>query len=139
MILKGDWKYDRSKLKLLNSLNKNRTFIFDLLYFWCPLRYRVIQYLILKLSYVVLLSQEGYVLAVLLSCVKSSWKKPFYYIKRLLSNLILTGLYHNFRNHGYYEAKERIKENHSRDYELWKEGRWMPTPSQLREYAATYL
>ena len=34
LYLKGLQKYDRSKLKLLNSLDKSRTFNFDLLYFW---------------------------------------------------------------------------------------------------------
>merc|ERR1719495_2532765 len=36
------------------------------------------------------------------------------------------------RNHGFYEAQQRIKENHSRNYELWKAGKWLPTPSQLK-------
>ena len=49
LYLKGHEKYNRSKLKVLDLLNKNRTFNFDQLYFWCPLRYRVIQYLIWKL------------------------------------------------------------------------------------------
>ena len=112
LYLKGHRKYDRLKLKLLNLLNKNQTFNFTTLYFRCPLRYKVIQYLIWKLSYVVIWSQEGYVVEVLLSFVMSSWKPPFYYIKRFLSNLILTGLYivlwliiHSFRSPFYTEKK----------------------------------
>ena len=42
-------KYSRSKLKSLNSLNRSRTFNFDMSYFLYLFRYRVIQYLIGKL------------------------------------------------------------------------------------------
>ena len=42
-------KYERSKLRRLNVVNKNRTFNFDLSYFRCQLRYRFTQYLILRL------------------------------------------------------------------------------------------
>ena len=44
--LKGYQKYDNSKLKVPFLLSKFRRFKFDLLYLQCPLRYRVIQYLI---------------------------------------------------------------------------------------------
>ena len=47
-------------------------FNFDLLYFWYPLRYRVIQYLIWKLSDVVFMRQECLVLAVLLASFRVS-------------------------------------------------------------------
>ena len=53
LYLKGHQKYSWSKLKVLFLLSKSRTFNFDLLYFWCSLRYKVIQYLILKLSIMV--------------------------------------------------------------------------------------
>ena len=48
-----------SKLRRLNLLNKNGTFNFDLSYFPCQLRYRFTQYLILKVSLVVLRIQVG--------------------------------------------------------------------------------
>ena len=47
-------KYERSNLRRLNRLNKNGTLNFDLSYFRCQLRYRFTQYLILKVSLVVL-------------------------------------------------------------------------------------
>ena len=50
LYLKGYKRYDRSKLKSLNLLNKSWTFNFDLSYFWYPLRKRVTQCLIGKLS-----------------------------------------------------------------------------------------
>ena len=50
LYLNGYQKYDRSKLKVLFSLSELRSFNFDLLYFWSPFQYRVIQYLIGKLS-----------------------------------------------------------------------------------------
>ena len=50
LYLKGYQKYDRSKSKSLNLLNKSWTFDFEFMYFWYPLRYKVIQYLIGKLS-----------------------------------------------------------------------------------------
>ena len=59
LYLKGHQKYSRSKLKFQNLLNKNKSFNFDLSYFCCPLRYRVMQYLIIKLRLVVNLSLEG--------------------------------------------------------------------------------
>ena len=59
LYLKGYQKYDMSKLKNLNLLNKSWTFKFDMSYFWCPLRYRVIQYLIWKLSDMVKMGQQG--------------------------------------------------------------------------------
>ena len=46
-----------SKLRRLNLHNKNGTFNFDLSYFQCQLRYRFTQYLILKVSLVVLRMQ----------------------------------------------------------------------------------
>ena len=52
LYLKEYQKYDSSKLKRLDLLNKSRFFNFDL---W----YRVIQYLIEKLLDVVNMSQEG--------------------------------------------------------------------------------
>ena len=72
LYLKGLQKYDRSKLKLLNSLNKSRTFIFDLLYFLYPFRYRIIQNLIGKLSDMVKISQESLVVATLITSVRGS-------------------------------------------------------------------
>ena len=47
-------KYKRSKLRVPFLLSKFRHFNFDLSYFRCQLRYRFIQYLILKISLVVL-------------------------------------------------------------------------------------
>ena len=57
LYLKGLQNYDRSNLKLLNSLDKSRTFKFDLSYFWYP--FRVIQYLIKKLLDMVKMIQKG--------------------------------------------------------------------------------
>ena len=57
LFLKGLQKYNMSKLKLLNLLNKSRNFNFDMLYFLYPFRYRVIQYLIGKLSNMVKMIQ----------------------------------------------------------------------------------
>ena len=74
LYIKGLQKYDRSKLKLLNSLNKSRTFNFDLSYFWDPFRYRVIQYLIGKLSDMVKMSKEGLVVTALSTSIKMSLK-----------------------------------------------------------------
>ena len=50
LYLKGHQKYNRSKLKIQLLSSKSRLFKFDLLYFWYHLRYRVIHYLIWKLS-----------------------------------------------------------------------------------------
>ena len=47
-------KYERSKLRVPFLLSKFRHLNFDLSYFRCQLRYRFIQYLILKVSLVVL-------------------------------------------------------------------------------------
>ena len=60
---------------------------FDLSYFLCPLRYRIIQYLILKLRLVVNMSYEGQGVVALLSCARLSSKTQFYYIWRVLGNL----------------------------------------------------
>ena len=79
LYLKGHQSYSRSKFKLTNLLNENRSFNFDLPYFWYPLRYRIMQYLISKLTLVVNMSQEGQGMAKLLSCVKLSSKSQFYY------------------------------------------------------------
>ena len=49
--LKEYQKYNMSKLKLINLFYRNWTFNFDLLYIWYPLRYRVIQFIIGKLSH----------------------------------------------------------------------------------------
>ena len=59
LYLKGLKKYNRLKLKLLHSINKSRTFNFELSYFEYLFRYRVIQYLIGKLSDMVNKSYEG--------------------------------------------------------------------------------
>ena len=54
-----------------------RSFNFDLLYFWSPFRYRVLQYLIGKLLDMVKMIQEG---KDLLTCIWTSWKVGIYYI-----------------------------------------------------------
>jgi len=38
----------------------------------------------------------------------------------------------HLRNHGYYNVQKRTKEKNARDYELWKEGKWLPTPRKLQ-------
>ena len=63
LYLKGYQKYDRSKLKILLLSSEFRSFNFDLSYFSSPFRYRVIQYLIVKLSDMVKMIQEGKVVA----------------------------------------------------------------------------
>ena len=57
--LESSLPYLRSKLKVLLLLSELRSFVFDLLYFWSSIRYRVIQYLIGKLSDMVKMIQEG--------------------------------------------------------------------------------
>ena len=59
LYLKRSRKYERSKLKVLLLLSEFRSFNFDLSYFWRPFRYRVIQYLIGKLSDMVKMIQKG--------------------------------------------------------------------------------
>ena len=87
LYLKGYQNYNRSKLKSLILLTKSWSFNFDLPYFWHSLRYKVIQYLIRKLSYMVKMGQEVLVVAALLISVKSSRKLKIYYINRALSKL----------------------------------------------------
>ena len=72
--LKGYQKYDKSKLKVQLLLSKSRLFNFDLSYFWYPLRYRVIEYLIIKHSDMVKMGQEGIVVAAHLTSVRTSCK-----------------------------------------------------------------
>ena len=72
LYLKGYQKYDKSKLKIQLLLSKFRLFNFDLSYFWYHLRYRVIQYLIGKLSVMVKMGQEGLVVTALLTSVRTS-------------------------------------------------------------------
>ena len=79
------WKFKKSPFLLSKFKSSN----FDLLYFQCPLRYRVIQYLIWKLLLVVKMSQEGLGMAALLGSAKPSWKVPFYHIKRHTVPIIL--------------------------------------------------
>ena len=94
LCLKGLQKYNLSKLKLLNSLNVSRTFNFDLSYFWYPFRYRVIQYLIGKLSDMVKMGQDSLVVAALLASVRTSWKVTIYYINGALLILNRYALYY---------------------------------------------
>ena len=72
LYLKGHQKYNRSKLKVQLLLSKFRLFNFDLLYLLYPLRYKVSQYLIRKLSGMVKMGQEILVVAVLLASVRTS-------------------------------------------------------------------
>ena len=89
MTLHHNWYqiYNRSKLKNQLLLSKFLLFKFDLWYFWYHLRYRVIQYLIGKLSDMVKKGQEGLVVAAFLASVRTSWKLRIYYINRALSKL----------------------------------------------------
>ena len=34
----------------------------------------------------------------------------------------------HLEKHGYYNVVKRGREKNERDYELWKEGKWLPTP-----------
>ena len=36
------------------------------------------------------------------------------------------------KNHGFYNVQQRSKDKNARDYELWKEGKWLPTPRKLQ-------
>ena len=72
LYLKRYQNYDRSKLKIQLLLSKFRLFKFDLSYFWYPLRYRVIQCLIGKLSDMVKIGQESLDVAALLASVRMS-------------------------------------------------------------------
>ena len=93
LYLKRYQKHDWSKLKLINLLNKSRTFNFDLLYFWYPLRYMIIQYLIGKLSDMVKIGKESLVMAALQVSVRASWKVTIYFINRALLKLNCYALY----------------------------------------------
>ena len=87
LYLKGYEKYDRSKLKAQLLLSKFRPFNFELLYLLYLLRYKVTQYLIIKLSDMVKMGIEGLAVAALLISVKASQKLKIYYINRALSKL----------------------------------------------------
>ena len=97
LYLKGHQKYDRSKLKVQLLLSKFRLFNFDLSYLLYPLRYKVTQYLIRKLSDMVKMGIEGLAVAALLISVKASQKLKIYYINRALSKLNCYALYVCFR------------------------------------------
>ena len=56
---KGYQKYESSELKVLLLLSEFRHFDFHLLYFWYPFKYRVINYLIGKLSDMVKMNKGG--------------------------------------------------------------------------------
>ena len=58
----------------------NIIFNFDQLYFWCPLRYRVIQYLVWKLSLIVKLNSESLGMATFLDSV-TCYSKPYFSTK----------------------------------------------------------
>ena len=93
LYLKGNQKYDKSTLKVQLLLSKFRLFNFDLSYLLYPLRYRVTQYLIRKLSDMVKMGIEGLAVAALLISVKASQKLKIYYINRALSKLNCYALY----------------------------------------------
>ena len=98
LYLKGHQKYDRSKLKVQLLLSKFRLFNFDLSYLLHPLRYKVTQYLIRKLSDMVKMGIEGLAVAALLISVKASQKLKIYYINRALSKLNCYALYSKVPN-----------------------------------------
>ena len=93
LYLKWCQKYDRSKLRSLNLLNKSRTFNFDLGYRKYH-RCRIIQYLIGKLSGMVKMIEEGKVVALLPTSSRTSSKVAIYYINRVLLILNLAPLYY---------------------------------------------
>ena len=72
LYLMGYQKYQKSKLKVLLFSSECRIFNFDLFYFSSPFRYRLIQYLIGKLSDMVKMGQESLVVASLLVSVRAS-------------------------------------------------------------------
>ena len=74
LYLKGHQKYDRSKLKVQLLLSKFRLFNFDLSYLLYPLRYKVTQYLIRKLSDMVKMGRKGLV-ELLLLCLFGGLEK----------------------------------------------------------------
>ena len=96
LYLKGHQKYDRSKLKVQLLLSKFRLFNFDLSYLLYPLRYKVTQYLIRKLSDMVKMGIKGLAVAALLISVKASQKLKIYYINWALSKLNCYALYERF-------------------------------------------
>ena len=85
--------YKRSKLKSLNLLNKSWSFNFDLSYFWCPLRFSVIQCLIGKFLDLVKMGQDSFVVAAVLASVRASWKVTIYNINGALLILNRYALY----------------------------------------------
>ena len=69
------------------------SFNLNLSYFWSSFRCRVILYLIGKLSDMVKMIQDGKVVAVLSTSIKTSWKVGIYYINGALLILNLAPLY----------------------------------------------
>ena len=90
---------------MLLLLSEFRRVNFDLLYFWSPLRYRVIQYLIVKLSDMVKMIQEGSVVAALSTSIRTSWKVGICNINRALLILNLAPLYIRF--YSYMKSLQR--------------------------------
>ena len=37
------------------------------------------------------------------------------------------------RNHGFFNVQQKTDERNARDYNLWKEGKWLPTKAKLKE------
>ena len=93
LYLKEYHKCNRSKLKLLHLLSEFRSFNIGLSYFWSPIRCRVIQCLIKKLSDMVNMIQEGKVVAALSTSIRTSWNVGIHYINRALMILNLAQLY----------------------------------------------
>ena len=62
------------------------------------------------------------------------WISVLIPIFNLFSSLVFLGLvFYQHKNlhlekHGYYNVVKRGREKNERDYELWKEGKWLPTP-----------
>ena len=81
-------KYNRSKLKSLNLVNKSWNFNFNVSFFWYPLRYSVEHYLIGKLLDMLQICQESLVLASPLKSFKTTSRRmTIYYINGGLSEL----------------------------------------------------
>ena len=83
-VLKGASKVWQFQGESSTSLSEFRSFNFDLLYFWYPLRYRVIQYPIGKLSDMVKMIQDDQIMAALSTSIRKSWKVWIYYINGAL-------------------------------------------------------
>ena len=95
MIFYLNWHRNQqgSKSKATYLLNKKSTFYFNLCQFLCQLRYKFIQYLILRLQSMVQWARVVQNMLALIGSEIALCKSAIQYIKPALFNFNLTGLY----------------------------------------------